>query len=44
MVLNGTAGLLFGYPYLRRGIESAMIAHFAADVVVHVLGPGLLLE
>jgi hypothetical protein len=44
MTLNGTAGMLFGFLYLRRGIESAMIAHFAADVVLHVLGPGLLLE
>jgi hypothetical protein len=44
MTLNGTAGVLFGFLYLRRGIESAMIAHFAADVVLHVLGPGLLLE
>lgn len=44
MTLNGVAGLLFGYFYLRKGIESAMIAHFAADVVLHVLGPSLLLQ
>lgn len=39
---NTAAGLAFGHLFLRRGIEAAMAAHFAADVMVHVLGPALL--
>jgi len=37
IVLNGTAGIVFGYLYQSRGLESAMIAHFSADIVLHVL-------
>jgi len=37
--LNGLAGLLFGYLFFRRGLEFAMIAHFSADVVLHVIAP-----
>ena len=39
IVLNGIAGVLFGWLYWRRGLEAAMIAHFATDVVLHVLLP-----
>jgi membrane protease YdiL (CAAX protease family) len=35
--LNGLAGLAFGYLYWTRGLESAMLAHFTADLVLHVL-------
>jgi hypothetical protein len=34
VVLNGVAGLTFGYLYWRRGLESAMLAHLAADLVL----------
>jgi membrane protease YdiL (CAAX protease family) len=37
VVLNGVAGLGFGYLYWTRGLESAMLAHFTADLVLHVL-------
>lgn len=37
--LNGIAALLFGYLYWRRGLEAAMVAHFSADIVLHVIGP-----
>lgn len=37
IVLNGVAGILFGYLYWKRGLESAMISHFSADIVLHVL-------
>jgi membrane protease YdiL (CAAX protease family) len=37
LVLNGLAGLAFGYLYWTRGLESAMLAHFTADLVLHVL-------
>ncbi len=37
--LNALAGLAFGWLYWRRGIETAMLAHFCADIILHVLGP-----
>ncbi|MDE3090261.1 MAG: CPBP family intramembrane metalloprotease [Chloroflexota bacterium] len=37
IVLNGLAGLAFGYLYWKHGIESAMLSHFSADIVLHVL-------
>lgn len=37
VVLNGFAGIAFGWLYQTRGLESAMIAHFSADLVLHVL-------
>ncbi|HNJ03498.1 MAG TPA: CPBP family glutamic-type intramembrane protease [Leptospiraceae bacterium] len=37
VVLNGLAGIAFGYLYFRFGLESAMLAHFIADIVLHVL-------
>jgi hypothetical protein len=40
--LNSIGGLTFGYLFFEDGLESAMIAHFAADLVLHVLGPGYL--
>lgn len=37
ITLNGLVGLAFGYLYWTRGLESAMLAHFTADLVLHVL-------
>ena len=37
VVLNGLLGLAFGYLYWKRGLESAMIAHFSADLLLHVV-------
>jgi membrane protease YdiL (CAAX protease family) len=37
IVLNGVAGLAFGWLYWTHGLESAMIAHFSTDIVLHVL-------
>ena len=37
VVLNGTGGVAFGWLYWRRGLESAMLAHFSGDIVLHVL-------
>jgi membrane protease YdiL (CAAX protease family) len=39
LLLNAIGGMVFGVVYVRRGIEAAMLAHFAADVVLHVIGP-----
>ncbi len=37
VVLNGLLGIGFGYFYSKYGIESAMLSHFSADLVLHVL-------
>jgi membrane protease YdiL (CAAX protease family) len=37
IVLNGLGGLVFGYLYFKRGLESAMLSHFSADIVLHVI-------
>lgn len=41
VVLNGTAGVVYGYVYRRFGWESAAVCHFSTDVVWHVLYPVL---
>ena len=40
MVLNSIAGIAFGWLYWRRGLEAGMIAHFSADLVIHVVVGG----
>lgn len=37
VVLNGVLGIALGWLYWKHGLESAMIAHFSADIVLHVL-------
>jgi membrane protease YdiL (CAAX protease family) len=37
VVLNGLLGVALGYLYFTRGLESAIISHFSADIVLHVL-------
>jgi len=37
VVLNGVLGVVFGWLYWKRGLEAAMISHFSADIVLHVL-------
>jgi len=37
IVLNGFVGIICGWLYQTRGLESAMVAHFSADIVLHVL-------
>ncbi|MFY9825447.1 MAG: CPBP family intramembrane glutamic endopeptidase [Thermoanaerobaculia bacterium] len=32
-------GLAFGWLYLRRGLEAAILSHFVIDVIVHVVRP-----
>ncbi|MFA6916879.1 MAG: CPBP family intramembrane glutamic endopeptidase [Parachlamydiales bacterium] len=39
LVLNGIPGLAFGWLYWSRGIYSAILAHFTADILLHVLPP-----
>jgi hypothetical protein len=37
VVLNGIGGIAFGWLYWRHSLESAMVAHSSADLVLHVL-------
>jgi len=37
IVLNGLAGLVFGWLYWTFGLEAAMLSHFSADIVLHVI-------
>ena len=39
MFLKGTAGLVFGYLCWVRGLEAAMLAHFFADLMLHIVAP-----
>ncbi len=39
LLLNGIAGLVFGWLYWKRGLEMAMLGHFCADLVLHVAVP-----
>jgi membrane protease YdiL (CAAX protease family) len=42
LVLNGVAGVAFGYLYWRHGLEAAMLGHMSAHLVLQVPGVGLL--
>ncbi|MBN2313418.1 MAG: CPBP family intramembrane metalloprotease [Sedimentisphaerales bacterium] len=42
IILNGIAGITFGWLYWKKGLESAMISHFTTDIVLHVLPPSLI--
>ena len=39
LVLNGIGGIVFGWLYWKRGLLAAMLAHFSADIVLHVVVP-----
>ncbi len=39
MIGNGAPGVIFGWLFRRFGLITAMVAHFSADVVLHVIGP-----
>jgi len=41
LLLNMAGGVVFGLLYWRRGFESAVVAHFVADLCLHVLVPWL---
>ncbi len=41
LVLNGIAGIAFGYLYWRQGLEAAMLGHMSAHLVMQV--PGVML-
>jgi membrane protease YdiL (CAAX protease family) len=39
LLLNAIGGLVFGWLYWKKGLESAMIAHAASDVMIHIILP-----
>lgn len=39
VLLNGVGGIIFGWLYWKKGLESAMISHFSADICLHVILP-----
>jgi membrane protease YdiL (CAAX protease family) len=39
IVLNGIGGIIFGWLYWKKGLESAMVAHFSTDIVLHIITP-----
>ena len=39
IILNAVGGIIFGWLYWKKGLESAMISHFSADIVLHVMLP-----
>lgn len=41
IALNALGGIIFGWLYWKKGLESAMISHFSADIVLHVIVPFL---
>jgi membrane protease YdiL (CAAX protease family) len=41
VLLNGLIGVAFGFLYWKKGLESAMIAHFSADIVLHVIAAAI---
>ncbi|BDZ69098.1 CPBP family intramembrane glutamic endopeptidase [Methanobacterium ferruginis] len=43
IILNAVGGIIFGWLYWKKGLESAMISHFSADIVLHVILPLLVL-
>lgn len=41
LVLNGIGGIVFGWLFWKRGLETAIVAHFSADIILHVVMPAV---
>jgi membrane protease YdiL (CAAX protease family) len=39
VLLNGVAGIIFGWLYWKKGLESAILSHFSADISLHMIVP-----
>jgi membrane protease YdiL (CAAX protease family) len=39
IILNAVGGIIFGWLYWKKGLESAMVSHFSADIILHVILP-----
>ncbi|MGE4611890.1 MAG: CPBP family intramembrane glutamic endopeptidase [Paracoccaceae bacterium] len=43
IVLNGIGGIVFGWLFWKRGLETAMAAHFSTDILLQLIWPVALL-
>ena len=41
ILLNGIVGVAFGYLFWQYGLEAAILAHFSADLVLHIIGDSI---
>ncbi|MCL1805328.1 MAG: CPBP family intramembrane metalloprotease [Clostridiales bacterium] len=41
IVLNSIGGVVYGWLYWKKGLASAMIAHFTTDIVIHIVAPAM---
>jgi len=41
VLLNGIGGVVFGWLYWKKGLAAAMVAHFSADIVLHIITPAV---
>ena len=39
MTTEPSPAVVFGWLYWKRGLEMAIVAHFGADIVLHVITP-----
>ncbi|MEJ2600433.1 MAG: CPBP family glutamic-type intramembrane protease [Anaerolineales bacterium] len=39
LVLNGIVGIATGWLYWQYGLEAAMLSHFSADILLHLVAP-----
>jgi len=39
VLLNGVGSIIFSILYWKRGLESAIIAHFSTDIILHIIAP-----
>jgi hypothetical protein len=43
LVINSLGGLVYGWMYWKKGLESAIVTHFSTDLVLHVIVPLIIL-
>jgi membrane protease YdiL (CAAX protease family) len=43
ILLNGVGGVIFGWLYRKKWLESAIIAHFSADIMIQIALPLVLM-
>jgi len=43
LVINSLGGLVYGWMYWKKGLESAIMTHFSTDLVLHVITPLIIL-
>lgn len=39
ITLNAIGGIIFGWLFWKQGLAAAVVAHFCADIILHVLAP-----